>query len=464
MQRNTVIKNLGFADCLHEIVACFDLSLRHTYASHRVHQSTGLLTSEFLGKTNAEIGIEPALALHWDQQIGAVIQSGVSVDLQFEFAGPRGTIRYNTRLKPDLDAHGNVTEVIAIARSFEELQTLPEPPLDSDTEAAHYRAIVQSSDDAIVSKTLNGIVTSWNRGAQNIFGYTAQEMIGQSMRVLLPHDRLTEEDLILERLREGQKVEHFETVRLRKDGSVIDVSVTISPIYNKQGQIVGASKIARDISYRKNSDARLRLISSVFTHTGEAVAIVSTRGQILDVNAAFTTITGYTRDDLLGRDYHFFYSSRQDPDAIAHLKNELLNQGQCRGEIWSRRKDGSDFAGLLTASAVLGNDGLVQSYVAQFADITELRLRREELERVAHFDTLTDLPNRLLLSDRLQQAMAVTQRHQQTLAVLYLDLDGFKNINDSFGHAAGDALLVTVSARMRKVLREVDTLARFGGD
>ena len=459
-----MIQNLGYSDCLHEIVACFDRTLRHTYANHRVQRSTGLQSQDFIGKTNLELGIAPALAQHWDQQIRAVMDSGISTDLQFEFAGPRGTIRFSTRLKPDVDANGHVASVVAVARGFQEESALPHVPLDADTEAAHYRAIVESSDDAIISKTLDGTITSWNQGAQKIFGYSAHEMLGKPMRLLFPIERMTEEDLILERLREGEKVDHFETVRLRKDGTLIDVSVTISPIFDKSGQIVGASKIARDISYRKNSEARLRLIASAFTHTGEAVAILSTRGEILDVNSAFTSITGYTRDDVLGKDFHFFHSSRQSPDMIERLGNDLQIRGHCQGEIWSRRKDGAAFAGLLTVSAARGVEGLVQSYVAQFADITELRIQQEQLEHVAHFDALTDLPNRLLLADRLQQAMAVAQRQQQTLAVLYLDLDGFKQINDTYGHAAGDALLVAVSHRMRRVLREVDTLARLGGD
>jgi len=132
--------------------------------------------------------------------------------------------------------------------------------------------------------------------------------------------------------------------------------------------------------------------------------------------------------------------------------------------VWSRRKDGEAYAGLLTVSAVHDDDGVLQHYIGMFADITPLRTHQEKLEHVAHFDALTDLPNRLLLADRLKQAMVMARRHSQSLAVLYLDLDGFKYVNDHYGHNVGDELLIALSIRMKQALREVDTLARMGGD
>ncbi|NVO05819.1 MAG: diguanylate cyclase [Rhodoferax sp.] len=336
--------------------------------------------------------------------------------------------------------------------------------LPASTEASHFHAIIESSDDAIISKTLDGRVTSWNRGAEQVFGYRAEEMLGQSLLLLFPPDRVDEERFIVERLLLGEKVDHFETVRLRKDGSPVHVSVTISPIRDANGHIVGASKIARDITERTRSDARLQLASSVFTHTTEAVAIADRRGRLIEVNQAFSRITGYTRDEVLGHGYRFFKSGNQGPEVLDTLIRQLDLEGHCQGEVWSRRKDGVPYAGLLTISAVRDANARVQSYVALFADTTALRLQQERLEHVAHYDALTDIPNRLLLSDRLHQAMANCQRNHQSLAVLYMDLDGFKAINDAYGHVVGDQLLVAVSARMKAALREVDTLARFGGD
>ena len=336
--------------------------------------------------------------------------------------------------------------------------------LDQDLTSEHFQAIVQSCDDAIISKTLDGHVTSWNRGAQMVFGYSAEEMLGKSMLILFPPEREQEEQFILEKILAGEKVDHFETVRLRKDGRLVDVSVTISPIRDEHGAIVGASKIARDITLRKLAEARLLLASNVFTHTNEAIMVTDAQGLIIEVNDAFTRITGYLREDAVGQSPRMFRSGRQGPEVFEAMWHNLVKHGHCQGEVWSRRKDGEAYAGLVTVSVIADSDGQPLQYVAIFADITSLRKNQELLEHVAHFDSLTDLPNRLLLSDRLHQAMVLCKRMQQSLAVLYLDLDGFKSINDCYGHDVGDELLVSISGRMKGVLREVDTLARMGGD
>lgn len=144
--------------------------------------------------------------------------------------------------------------------------------------------------------------------------------------------------------------------------------------------------------------------------------------------------------------------------------HELLENGHWTGEMWNRRKSGEVFAEMLTISAVYAADKVIQNYVALFTDITSMKEHQRELEHIAHFDALTGLPNRILLGDRLHQAMAQSQRRNQPLAVVFVDLDGFKTVNDTHGHKVGDELLIIVSQRMRSVLREGDTLARIGGD
>jgi diguanylate cyclase (GGDEF)-like protein/PAS domain S-box-containing protein len=333
-----------------------------------------------------------------------------------------------------------------------------------DIALEHFRAIVQSSDDAIISKTLDGVITSWNEGATRIFGYAEDEILGRPMLALFPPDKIDEESFILDKIRAGETVDHYQTVRVRKDGRNIDVSVTISPIRDFNGTVIGASKIARDITAQKNAEARLQLTANVFTHTSDGIVITDVEGTILEVNEAFSRITGFSRAEVVGRSSRMFASSRQGPELQVEIGKVLTMCGHWQGEVWSRRKDGESYAGLLTVNAVRNSDGTTHSYVALFADITPLRRNQEKLEHLAHFDSLTDLPNRLLLSDRLNQAMLTCRRNGRSLAVLYLDLDGFKAINDRYGHDAGDNLLVAVSARMKGALRAIDTLARIGGD
>jgi diguanylate cyclase (GGDEF)-like protein/PAS domain S-box-containing protein len=325
-------------------------------------------------------------------------------------------------------------------------------------------AIIESSDDAIISKTLDGHVTSWNTGAEALFGYRAKEMLGQPLTRLFPLSKQNEESFTLQKISEGERVEHFETAMIRKDGSAIDVSVTISPIRDTQGKIIGASKIARDITEKKLSEIRLQLLSCVFTNTREGVVITDSSGLIVEVNDAFCHDTGYARDEVLGHLPNILMSSRQGHELMASIQTDLKRRDCYQGEVWGRRKTGESFPALLAISSVRNRFGKIQNYVAVFNDITPLRTKQERLEHLANYDALTDLPNRILLADRLSQAMTACRRQKQILAVLYLDLDGFKKINDTYGHDIGDELLVAVSHVMRHMMRDGDTLARIGGD
>ena len=219
-----------------------------------------------------------------------------------------------------------------------------------------------------------------------------------------------------------------------------------------------------EITGKKQYEDKLRLAASVFTHAREAIMITGADGTIVEVNDAFCRITGFDRDDVLGRTPKVLSSGRHDEDFYAHMWQTLSEKGHWQGEVWNRRKNGELYAEMLTISAVCDEHGSAPYYVALFSDITDQKRHQRELEQYAHYDMLTGLPNRLLLSDRLRQAMALALRRGHRLAVAYLDLDGFKAVNDTYGHAAGDEVLTLLSARFRQALREGDTMARLGGD
>jgi diguanylate cyclase (GGDEF)-like protein/PAS domain S-box-containing protein len=222
--------------------------------------------------------------------------------------------------------------------------------------------------------------------------------------------------------------------------------------------------VVTDISGRKQAESELRQAASVFTHSGEGIMITTCKGTIVDVNDAFCRITGYSREEVIDQNPRMFQSGRQDGDFYRGLWVALTNDGQWCGEVWNRRKSGEVYAELLTINAVRDAYGDTQQYVALFSDITAIKEYQSQLERIAHFDALTNLPNRLLLADRLKQAMVQAQRREQLVAVVYLDLDGFKSVNDRYGHAVGDKLLIHLAMAMNNTLREGDTLARLGGD
>ena len=234
--------------------------------------------------------------------------------------------------------------------------------------------------------------------------------------------------------------------------------------WTEDGQPLLMRGTHQDIDERKQAEDQLKLAASVFTHAREAIVITTADGAIMDVNEAFTHITGYQRHEVLGADPRLFRSERQSEGFYVGLWRALVDDGHWSGELWSRRKNGESYASILTVSAVRDDQGTTLHYVALFSDITLLKDHQRQLEHLAHYDALTTLPNRVLLADRLQQAMVQARRQETLVAVVYLDLDGFKAINDRYGHQAGDQLLIVLAARMRQALRQGDTLARLGGD
>ena len=219
-----------------------------------------------------------------------------------------------------------------------------------------------------------------------------------------------------------------------------------------------------DVTERALAERRLRLAASVFDHAHEGIAITDADERIIDVNPTFTEVTGYDREEVLGKTPRLLSSGQQDGEFYNAMWNTLQRDGYWRGEIVNRRKNGETFTELLTVSRVRDDSGKVTNYVGVFSDISILKTHQHQLEHMAHYDALTQLPNRVLFADRMQQAMASATRNGKLLAVCYLDLDGFKPINDQFGHQAGDQLLMVVAGRLRAYLRGSDSVARLGGD
>ena len=213
-----------------------------------------------------------------------------------------------------------------------------------------------------------------------------------------------------------------------------------------------------------DSKSELQLLASVFTHSSEGILITAADHSVIDTNQAFSRITGFTAKEVRGLNPRHVVIAPQSDEFYATLLRSLESDGEWHGELWNRRKNGDVFAALMTISTVHNLAGDVMHYVWLFSDITRIKENEQQLERIAHFDALTKLPNRLLLTDRLQQGLVQAQRRGQSLAIVFLDLDGFKEVNDKHGHAAGDQLLIEVAGRMKHALREGDTLARLGGD
>ena len=516
----------------------------------------------------------------------------------------------------------------------------------SRLELRQFKSIVDSTDDAIISETLSGIITSWNPAAQKLFGYAAHEVVGKSVQILIPPKRQDEESEILSKIYRGERVDHMETVRVCKEGRLITISATVFPIRDEGGNIVGASKISRDITLRKRaehdlanttralktlsacsaalihaadeaelldmlcrlivqiggyrmawvgraennagkivrpaawfgagsdylsevkitwadddwgrgptgaaircgavqinqnyltnpavavwrpraiehgyqasialplrfaagdlgaltiyateSDAfdtaevqllneltdnvaygidglrnraekealadRIRKLSLAVEQSPESVAITDLNGRIEYVNETFLRNTGYTRDEVIGQNPRILQSGKTPPETYVGLWQALVAGQVWKGELYNRRKDGSEYTEFAIISPMRDTAGVITHYVGVKQDITAKKQTDDRIHRLAYYDSLTDLPNRRLLIDRLQEALAASAQSTRAGALFYVDLDNFKTINDTLGHNLGDQLLRQVAARLCECAGPCDTVARLGGD
>jgi diguanylate cyclase (GGDEF)-like protein/PAS domain S-box-containing protein len=486
-----------------------------------------------------------------------------------------------------------ITTIFAGCVGFCIIFVMRQRELHAEEELLRLASIVVCSQDAIIGKTLDGVITSWNRAAEKMYGYTKTEAVGRNLSFLLPHERPAEIRDLMDRIGDGQSIECLETQRLTKAGCVLDVSVSISPIKDATGRITGASTIARDITLRKRAEEQLKLQAAALEAAANAIFIADHEGTILWVNRAFTTLTGYNQEEALGKNLRLLKSGEQSESFYAKLWSTISSGKVWKGEIVNRRKDGTTYPEEMTITPVTRDDGnpanryfivikqditerklaeeMLQNnenkyrvlfeesadanwlmdekgfldcnsaalrmfgysaasemkhpsdisplnqadgmssraasekkiaaaflngkerfewlhqrkngevfpaevcltaltlsgrctLLATVRDITDRKVAEERVQYLAYYDALTGLPNRTLLQDRLAKALAGAHRQKDKVALLFLDLDGFKNINDSLGHSVGDLLLQEVAQRLKTWGRERDTVARLGGD
>jgi diguanylate cyclase (GGDEF)-like protein/PAS domain S-box-containing protein len=340
------------------------------------------------------------------------------------------------------------------------------------------QSIVESSDDAILGTTTEGNIMSWNGSAERMYGYTAQEMIGQSMLRLIPSERFDEFPQIIAKIKNGERIAHLETVRVCKDGSMIDVSRSISPIKDKKGQIIGASVIARDITDKKRIQAeimiataelkkaapKLWLAEKIFESANDGIVVTDIEGVIQMVNPSFLRTTGYGLEEVLGFTPRILRSGYHEDTFYRGIWEALAQSEEWSGEIWNKRKNGELYPEWLSISSIHNDRGQVIMYSAVCRDLSERLAYEDKIKHQAFHDGLTGLPNRLLFQDRLDQALALAKTKDTSVGVFFLDIDNFKKINDTLGHDIGDLLLQAVAQRLFLTIRSVDTVARMGGD
>jgi len=322
---------------------------------------------------------------------------------------------------------------------------------------------IQSTPLAIYTRDLQGRVTSWNPAAESMFGWSAAEIIGQPL-LSVPADKTNETENLRARVLGGESIVQAEVRRQRRDGTMIDISTTLSPLRDSSGEVYGYVAIAADISERKKADESLRLAASVYQVSSEAMMVTGADNRIIAINPAFTRMTGYGQEEVAGRYSDFLRAHPEDQTFFKTMWQELKDSGTWQGEVWGRRKNGEHYPTWMTINAIDNEDGSVFRWVAMFSDITKKKESEELIWSQANFDALTGLPNRRMLHDRLEQELKKAHRSGLPMALLFLDLDRFKEVNDTLGHDVGDLLLKDAALRIASCVRETDTVARLGGD
>ena len=328
----------------------------------------------------------------------------------------------------------------------------------------YQRALLDNFPFAVWLKDTESCFLTVNSGFARIFGFnTSDELIGKNDFDIAPPElaeKYRSDDILVFESRQNKNVEEM----IFTNGEHRWFETYKAPVIDVNEQLLGTVGFARDITERKQAEKSFHLAASVFSFAREGIMITKPDGEIINVNEAFSRITGYSFDEVLGKNPHLLSSGKQSQEFFGVLWQNLVEKGYWQGEIWNRRKSGEVYAEMLTISAVRDTQGITNHYVALFSDITPQKEYEHQLEHIAHFDALTNLPNRVLLADRLHLAMNQALRRNKPLAVVYLDLDGFKAINDCHGHATGDQLLMIIADRMKQTMRDGDTFARLGGD
>ncbi len=330
-------------------------------------------------------------------------------------------------------------------------------------------------------------VVAWNRACENLTGIKAADILGttESWRGFYSSPRPCLADVVLDssfgqldelypvhgnaKFSQGLHAENwFDDINGKRRYLIFDAE----PLYDEHGKLIGALENLEDVTEFKESEQvqqnlldRLKLSDRVFTHTDQAILISDSANRIITVNPAFTRLTGFTQEEVFEKSPSILSSGRHGPEFYAAMWHSLLTEGHWEGEVWDRRKDGSIYPKWLSITTVHDNRSKDPSYfIATFSDITERKKGEAFIQHLAFHDALTGLPNRLLFQDRLQQAILEAHRSKSLVALMFIDLDRFKQINDTLGHKIGDLLLQSVATRLRECVRETDTVARLGGD
>ncbi|MFA6312090.1 MAG: EAL domain-containing protein [Sterolibacterium sp.] len=320
------------------------------------------------------------------------------------------------------------------------------------------------TNEAIMITDADARIIRVNRAFERITGYGEEEVVGKNPRILKSGRHGEDFYAGLWHALQSRGAWSGEIWDRHKKGHLYPKKATITAVKNDSAETIQYVAIFNDITESKLAEEQLMLSAKVFESSRESFIITDANQRILKVNKAFTTLTGYSPAEVIGQTPRILSSGRHDGDFFKRMWQSIESFGYWQGEIWDRRKSGGIFPQWGSIAVIRDASGQTSNYIGVFSDITERKAAEERIEFLAYHDVLTGLPNRRLALDHLELALAYADRSETKAVVLFLDLDNFKSINDSFGHAIGDALLNTVAKRLRECTRDTDTICRQGGD
>jgi diguanylate cyclase (GGDEF)-like protein/PAS domain S-box-containing protein len=331
----------------------------------------------------------------------------------------------------------------------------------SEAEVRRQTQMLDQIRDSVITMDLDGYIVGWNHGAESLFGYTPSEIIGKNILVL--YADASEDDPIFNGFLDNGS--HEMTVRRRKkSGDIFWASVSLSVAQDESGNPSGLIGYVVDISEHLAAEEQLQLHAKIFEHNSEAVIVTNADEQIISANQAFSKITGYAPGEILGKRMEILGALGTETLLNSDARGQLCLSGQWSGELQLQRKTGDIFPAAASITSVLDAHGRLGHYLVVFSDITQRKEAERQIYRLAYYDPLTGLPNRTLFYSLLEQTLAEAHRSRTHGALLFLDLNRFKNINDSFGHTPADLILQEVGHRLGLALRHEDIISRLGGD
>jgi len=425
---------------------------------------TGYTAVEVVGR-NCRFLQGPATDPAAVTRIRAAIAAGAALTIELLNYRKDGTPFWNELyISPVRNAQGEVHTYVGLQHDIT-ARKQAEQTLRAEHES-QVRAVTHSVREAVISADAQGTITFWSTGAQVIFGYTAEEALGRPLVSLLPSASRDAAATVLATVGVSDGPEMLghalEATGLRRDGATFPLDVSLATSL-RQGQTV-VTAIVRDVSERRQAEERIRFQARLLDTVGQAVIATDLGGAILYWNKAAATLFGWTETEALGRSLSALTPLLATQQQATRSRAAIQAGQSWTGERLGQRRDGTTFPALVSDAPIVDDTGAVVGIIAVAADISDLKQAQDRLTYQALHDALTDLPNRALLTDRLEQAVRRSQRDGVSVALLLLDLRGFKEVNDALGHSAGDVLLQQVAQRIVATLRSSDTVARLGGD